>query len=117
MIFENSNHHVPRENAGSGENPVEHPVHDFDLNVELDFDSYYMETLSPTIAPTPPPPTVLALAQAPASASVEPMSDEKHEEYPGWSLSEVENMAIDPIQLANFNSGIDEDEEDYDGEE
>uniref|UniRef100_A0A3Q7J0X7 Protein kinase domain-containing protein n=1 Tax=Solanum lycopersicum TaxID=4081 RepID=A0A3Q7J0X7_SOLLC len=34
-----------------------------------------------------------------------PMPSE-HEEIPGWSLSEMEKMAIDPIQLANLNQGL-----------
>ncbi|KAG8495190.1 hypothetical protein CXB51_012807 [Gossypium anomalum] len=36
------------------------------------------------------------------------------EEYPGWSLCEIEKMAIDPIKLADSNGGIDD--EDYDEE-
>ncbi|EXB97276.1 hypothetical protein L484_024137 [Morus notabilis] len=40
----------------------------------------------------------------------------KHEEYPGWSLADVDNMAIDPLQLANLNRRLDEDDEDYDEE-
>ena len=48
---------------------------------------------------------------APASPTTDSIP-EKKEEYPGWSLSEIEKMAIDPIELANLNRGIDE--EDYD---
>lgn len=29
------------------------------------------------------------------------MWKEKHEEYPEWSLSDMEKMNIDPMQLAN----------------
>lgn len=44
-----------------------------------------------------------------------PQPESKYEEYPGWSLSDTGKMAIDPIQLAQFNGEIDE-EEDYDEE-
>ncbi|RWR83408.1 dr1-associated corepressor-like protein [Cinnamomum micranthum f. kanehirae] len=44
-----------------------------------------------------------------------PQPESKYEEYPGWSLSDTVKMAIDPIQLAQFNGEIDE-EEDYDEE-
>ena len=53
----------------------------------------------------------------PTSSSLNPTAELKHEEYPGWSLDEMDKMAIDPIQLANLNRTIDEDEEDYDEEE
>lgn len=39
----------------------------------------------------------------------------KYEEYPGWSLSDMDKMAIDPNQLGQLNGKIDE-EEDYDEE-
>ncbi|KAJ0021529.1 hypothetical protein Pint_31529 [Pistacia integerrima] len=38
----------------------------------------------------------------------------KHEEHPGWSLFDIEKMAVDPHQLASLNRRTDEDEEDYD---
>ncbi|KAE9593917.1 putative transcription factor Hap3/NF-YB family [Lupinus albus] len=46
----------------------------------------------------------------------EPATETKHEEIPGWSLADVEMMAIDTMQLANLGSGQDYDEEDYDEE-
>ncbi|KAJ1428304.1 hypothetical protein SESBI_09035 [Sesbania bispinosa] len=53
-----------------------------------------------------------------AQASLpEPATTEiKHEEIPGWSLSDVDKMAIDTMQLANLGSRLEEDEEDYDEE-
>lgn len=39
------------------------------------------------------------------------------EEYPGWSVSEMDTMAIDPVHLTQLNSRLDEDDEDYDEEE
>uniref|UniRef100_A0A803ML71 Uncharacterized protein n=3 Tax=Chenopodium quinoa TaxID=63459 RepID=A0A803ML71_CHEQI len=54
-------------------------------------------------------PTVTATENA--AASVEPPPESKNEEL----LSEVDGMAIDPHQIAQFNSRIDEDE-DYDEE-
>jgi len=98
------------ENASSPEEvkqsfPVSKPaqvsIRNFDLNMDPDEN---MESLtSPTAVPT--------------SSSAKSISEEKHhEEYPGWSLSDMEKMSIDPIQLANINGRIDEDEEDYDEE-
>lgn len=38
-------------------------------------------------------------------------------EYPGWSMEEIKDMAIDPIHLANLNRVTgDEEDEDYDEE-
>ncbi|KAH7654878.1 Transcription factor CBF/NF-Y/archaeal histone domain-containing protein [Dioscorea alata] len=42
--------------------------------------------------------------------------DTKHEEYPGWSFSDMHKMAIDPLQLTSLNK-ITEEEEDYDNED
>ena len=50
------------------------------------------------------------------ASSAGPISEPKHEEYPGWSLADVDRMAIDPLQLANLSRRLDEDEEDYDEE-
>ncbi|KAJ1375710.1 hypothetical protein SESBI_50703, partial [Sesbania bispinosa] len=57
-------------------------------------------------------------ASTAAQASLpEPATTEiKHEEIPGWSLSDVDKMAIDTMQLANLGSRLEEDEEDYDEE-
>ncbi|KAL0550868.1 hypothetical protein IC582_009933 [Cucumis melo] len=76
---------------------LEPSVRNFDLNVNLDEDGD--STSVPVVASTGSP--------------VKPPTDSKHDEYPGWSVAEMEKMAIDPIQLANMNETID-DEEDYD---
>lgn len=80
----------------------EGPIRNFDLNLDLNDDGD-----SATLAAAPA-----------ASSSAEPIPETKHEEYPGWSVSDMEKMAIDPIQLANLSRRIDEDEdeEDYDEE-
>lgn len=57
-------------------------------------------------------------ASAAADASVpEPPTESKHEEIPGWSLSDVDKMAIDSLQLAQLGRPLEEEEEDYDEEE
>ncbi|KAL6340517.1 hypothetical protein AAG906_006182 [Vitis piasezkii] len=93
-----------KENISVGKN-ADSCVRNFDLNVDLD------ENGDST--------SILPAAPAPAPAPVTPspkLTEMKHEEYPGWSLSDMEKMEIDPIQLANLNRRIDEDEEDYDEE-
>nr|POE49942.1 dr1-associated corepressor [Quercus suber] len=79
----------------------EAPVRNFDLNMDLD------ENGDSTTA-----------AAVPASSSAEPIPEIKPEEYPDWSESEMKNIAIDPVRLANLSRRIDEDEdeEDYDEE-
>ena len=57
-----------------------------------------------------------AAAAAAQASSTAPTSETKHEEYPGWSLSDVDKMAIDPLQLAQLSKRLDEDEENYDEE-
>ncbi|WRX31701.1 Transcription factor CBF/NF-Y/archaeal histone domain - like 10 [Theobroma cacao] len=74
---------------------VEAPAGSFDLNVDLN------ENRDSTISVAPASPITDSIP-------------EKQEEYPGYSFSEIEKMAIDPIELANLNRGIDE--EDYDEE-
>nr|AFK36000.1 unknown [Lotus japonicus] len=90
----------PEEAAPSS--PVSKPakvvIRNFDLNMNPDEDMDLLST--PTLVPT--------------SLSPKSISEEKQEEYPGWSLFDVEKMAIDPIQLANLNTRIDDDVEDYD---
>lgn len=82
--------------------PVRKPavVRNFDLNLEPD------ENMDFSYTPTPVRPC----------SPRKPISEEKIEEYPGWSLSDMEKMAIDPIQLASLHNRIDEDMEDYDEE-
>lgn len=77
------------------------PIRNFDLNMDLDENGDSTTT-----------------AAVPASSSAEPIPEIKPEEYPDWSESEMKNIAIDPVQLANLSRRIDEDEdeEDYDEE-
>lgn len=87
-------------------------VRNFDLNAEVNESTNENEDAKPAVA-------AAAAAPAPAATpapSTEPTSETKHEEYPGWSLSEIDHMAIDPLQLAHLGTRIDEDEEDYDEE-
>lgn len=58
--------------------------------------------------------TAAAVTDAPLPDPPKP--ETKHEEIPGWSLSDVDKMVIDSMQLANLGRQIDEDEEDYDEE-
>lgn len=74
-------------------------VRNFDLNVDLNENGDSAVEPEPTSSSTPKP--ILEL---------------KQDEYPGWSLADVERMAIDPVQIANLNSRMDEEEEDYDEE-
>ncbi|KAL7113614.1 hypothetical protein ACP275_04G071300 [Erythranthe tilingii] len=82
------------------------PVRDFDLNVDLN------ENGCPT----------LTLADARAELSkkkkTKPVATEvKHEDIPGWSMDDMKRMGIDPVQFANSNGWMDEEDEDYDEEE
>ncbi|PON74093.1 Transcription initiation factor [Parasponia andersonii] len=100
----------------AGDKNAEGPIRNFDLNVDLnengDLTTQSTPAPVPTPTPNPPPP--------PAGLSGKTIPEMKHEEYPyphpGWSLADVEKMAIDPIQLANLNRRMDEDDEDYDEE-
>lgn len=80
--------------------PAEVCIRNFDLNINPD------ENMDSLDSPTP----------VPSSSSAKSVSEEKHEEYPGWSWSDMEKMSLDPTQLANLNRKTDEDEEDYDEE-
>ncbi|GFY81206.1 hypothetical protein Acr_01g0010150 [Actinidia rufa] len=53
---------------------------------------------------------------AAAASSMRPTSEVKSEEYPGWSLPEMDKMAFDPLHFAQLNTKLDDDEEDYDEE-
>lgn len=77
-------------------------VRDFDLNLDLDENGN-----TPVVSPTP---------ITPVGLSPKPTVEMKPDEFPGWSLADVEKMAIDHVQLANLSSRVDEDEEDYDEE-
>jgi len=55
-------------------------------------------------------------ASLPEPTSMDTAMEIKHEEIPGWSLSDVDKMGIDTMQLANLGSRLEEDEEDYDEE-
>ncbi|KAL8196074.1 hypothetical protein R6Q57_025074 [Mikania cordata] len=72
-------------------------VRNFDLNLKLDENGN-----SPAI-----------LAASPSKLAI---VETKPDEYPGWSFADVEKMDIDPIRLANLDSRVVEDEEDYDEE-
>ncbi|GMI81622.1 hypothetical protein like AT5G19490 [Hibiscus trionum] len=74
---------------------IEAPARNFDLNADLDENGDSITSV------------------AAASPRTYDITGNK-EEYPGWSLSEIEKMAIDPIEIANSTRGIDD--EDYDEE-
>ena len=79
---------------------AEAPVRNFDLNVDLN------ENADSGAIP----------AGTPSTSSAKPPIEVRPEEYPGWSLADMESMAIDPVQLAKLNQRIDEEQEDYDEE-
>ncbi|XVE93270.1 hypothetical protein REPUB_Repub01dG0176300 [Reevesia pubescens] len=74
---------------------IKAPIRYFDLNANLD------EIGDSTTSIVPASPTTDNVP-------------EKKEEYTDWSRSEIEKMAFDPIELANLNRGMDE--EDYNEE-
>ena len=80
--------------------PNEVVVRNFDLNMNPDEDMDELSTLTPITT----------------GSSGKSISDEKVDEYPGWSSSDMDKMSIDPIQLANLSKRVDEDMEDYDEE-
>lgn len=95
--------HVPDDAVESDESKkhnhagknIKTPVRNIDLNADLDENGDLITSI----------------------AAASPRTDdipENREEYPGWSLCEIEKMAIDPIKLADSNGGIDD--EDYDEE-
>lgn len=95
------------ERSYSGEEPknsipagnIELPIRNFDLNVDLQVNG------DSTAMPDPSP-----------QSTTETMLETKHEEYPGWSLFDIDKTAVDPRQFAILKRRIDEDEEDYDEE-
>uniref|UniRef100_A0A6M2FC23 Transcription factor CBF/NF-Y/archaeal histone domain-containing protein n=1 Tax=Populus davidiana TaxID=266767 RepID=A0A6M2FC23_9ROSI len=135
-----------KDNIPAGRN-LQAPVRDFDLNAGLDENGETQpalasvpassltkpDTVVPASSLTKPvvpassvtkPDTVVPTRSltkpdtvVPASSSTKPTPELKHEEVPGWSLEDIEKMDINPVQLANLNTRIDEEEEDYDEED
>ena len=91
--------------TADGANPA---ARSFDLNANVDDNEDTKATAAAATA-------AAAAAAAPAS-SAGPTTETRHEEYPGWSLSDVDKMAIDPLQLAHLSKRLDEEDEDYDEE-
>ncbi|CAI8584804.1 unnamed protein product [Vicia faba] len=60
------------------------------------------------------PAAAIPEASVPSLSEPAPTDSMHHEEIPGWSLSEVDKMAIDTMQLAQR---MEEDDEDYDEED
>lgn len=87
-------------------------IRNFDLNLDLDENG-----------DTPAAPAAMAMGTAAkatdTAASSETNHEMKNDEYPpGWSLSDMDRMAIDPIRFALSNRRLDEEEEeDYDNED
>lgn len=85
--------------VADGANPA---ARNFDLNAHVDENEGTKTT---------------AAAAAPTSIAG-PSTETRHEELPGWSLSDVDKMAIDPLHLAHLSTRLDEEEEeDYDEED
>lgn len=98
--LERSNNVVAAAAADSrttGGKDADKSVINFDLNVQLNENGD----------------STLTLAGDPSDSLKKPSPDTIHEDIPGWSLDNMESLAIDPVQLANLNRGMDE-EEDYD---
>jgi hypothetical protein len=89
------------------------PERNFDLNAEVNDSEDAKAAAAPAAAAATT--TTTTTTSAPSS-SVEPAAETNHEEYPGWSLSEMDKMVIDPLQLAQLSKRLDEEEEDYDEE-
>ncbi|WCJ39203.1 nuclear factor Y subunit C11 [Euphorbia peplus] len=98
------------------------PERNFDLNAAVneteDAKAAAAAAAAALAAPVPAViPEVTASGPAVAeSSSAAPATGANQEEYPGWSLSEMDKMAIDPLQLAQLGTTMDEEEEDYDEE-
>lgn len=113
-----------KDNIPVGRN-LQAPVRDFDLNAGLDENGETQPVLASvpssfsTKSDTGVPASSLTKPDTvvPASSSTKPTPELKHEEVPGWSLEDIEKMDINPVQLANLNTRIEEEEEDYDEED
>lgn len=108
-----SKEELPKENIVA---PVENSdsLRNIDLNANMNEtdDKKASAVANPAPAATNPAPTT-----ANTSLSEPPhIDDSNHEEMPGWSLSEVDKMAIDSMQLAQLGTRMEEDDEDYDEE-
>lgn len=91
----------------------------FDLNADVndneDTKAAGATATTATTATSTATATATATTVVDSSSSV-PTTETNHEEYPGWSVSEMDKMAIDPLQLAQLGTRLDEEEEDYDEE-
>lgn len=102
MVIDNGpeSKELSKENVAAHEESTQ-SLRDIDLNCNLDENEDKNNTSIATQASLPEP----------AATEIQ------HEEIPGWSLSDVDKMAIDTIQFANLGSRQEEEEEDYDEEE
>ncbi|KAJ6694829.1 HISTONE-LIKE TRANSCRIPTION FACTOR CCAAT-RELATED [Salix koriyanagi] len=92
------------------------PERNFDLNAEVnDNEGAKAAAAAAAAAAATATATTTTTSSAPGSSAETAAAETNHEEYPGWSLSEMDKMAIDPLQLAQLGKGLDE-EEDYDEE-
>ncbi|MCL7028938.1 hypothetical protein MKW94_017686 [Papaver nudicaule] len=88
----------------------------FDLNVVVDESGTH--ELIKSDSGTKAAAYAAAASTSGLSSSAEPPPEIKqHEEYPGWSVSDMDKMSIDPLQLAQLNNKRLDEEEDYDEEE
>lgn len=95
----------PKENTKAPDVP-NLEVRNFDLNTGLDETADKIATSAPPAGPS--------LSAGPSSMGP---TEVRKEEFPSWSVSEVDGMAIDPLHLARLGSRLDEEDEDYDEEE
>ncbi|KAL0285302.1 UNVERIFIED_CONTAM: Dr1-associated corepressor [Sesamum calycinum] len=86
------------DSRATGRKDEDESVRNFDLNVELNENGDSTSTL---VGP-------------PSESSMKPAAGLKHEDIPGWSLDDMKRLAVDPVQLASFNVGVED--EDYDEE-
>jgi hypothetical protein len=81
-----------------------------DLNANMNENDDKKTSAVANLTPADPEPANPSLSEPP------PTDIKHHEEIPGWSLSDVDKMAIDSMQLAQLGTRMDEDDEDYDEE-